>query len=140
MCTNTLFRFHVVLIYIYLYLLFTARGLMVSTPGYRSRGPGFHSQHCLIFREVLGLERGPLRLMSTIEELLVRYSSGSSLEIRGYGRGDSPRRPHSTLYPQKLTLTLPTSCGRFVCIVHLLTKAMEFSFLYILFLATRLWR
>jgi hypothetical protein len=34
-----------------------------------------------IFWEVVGLERGPLNLVSTIEELLERKSSGSSLEI-----------------------------------------------------------
>jgi hypothetical protein len=36
----------------------------------------------------VGLERGPLSLVSTIEELLERNSSGSGLEIREYGRGD----------------------------------------------------
>jgi hypothetical protein len=34
----------------------------------------------------VGLERGPLSLLSTIEELLDRKSSGSGLEIREYGR------------------------------------------------------
>jgi hypothetical protein len=34
------------------------------------------------------LERGPLNLVSTIEELLGRKSSGSRLESREYGRGD----------------------------------------------------
>jgi hypothetical protein len=33
----------------------------------------------------VGLERGPIRLVSTIEELLERKSSGSGLESRGYG-------------------------------------------------------
>jgi hypothetical protein len=36
----------------------------------------------------VGLERGPPSLVSTIEELLGRESSGSGLEIREYGRGD----------------------------------------------------
>jgi hypothetical protein len=36
----------------------------------------------------VGLERGPLSLVSTIEELLRRKSSGSGLESRKYGRGD----------------------------------------------------
>jgi hypothetical protein len=36
----------------------------------------------------LGLDRGPLRLVSTTEELLERKSSGSGLENRDYGRGD----------------------------------------------------
>jgi hypothetical protein len=39
----------------------------------------------------MGLERGPLNLMSTTEELLGRNSSGSGLESQGYGRGDPPR-------------------------------------------------
>jgi hypothetical protein len=34
----------------------------------------------------MGLERGPLSLVSTIEELLERRSSGSGLENRNYGR------------------------------------------------------
>jgi hypothetical protein len=36
----------------------------------------------------MGLERGPLSLVSTTEELLGRKSSGSGLEIREYGRRD----------------------------------------------------
>jgi hypothetical protein len=39
----------------------------------------------------VGLERGPLSLVSTIEELLERKSSGSGLEIREYDRRDPPR-------------------------------------------------
>jgi hypothetical protein len=39
----------------------------------------------------VGLERGPLRLESTIEELFGRKSSGSGLENREYGRGDQSR-------------------------------------------------
>jgi hypothetical protein len=34
----------------------------------------------------MGLERGPLSLESTIEELIGRESSGSGLENRDYGR------------------------------------------------------
>jgi hypothetical protein len=37
------------------------------------------------------LETGPLSLVSTIEELLGRNSSGSGLENREYGRGDPLR-------------------------------------------------
>jgi hypothetical protein len=43
------------------------------------------------FREVVGLERGPLSLVSTTEELLGRKGSGSGLESREYGRGDPSR-------------------------------------------------
>jgi hypothetical protein len=39
----------------------------------------------------VGLERGLLSLVSTIEELLGRNNSGSGLEIREYGRGDPLR-------------------------------------------------
>jgi hypothetical protein len=36
------------------------------------------------------LEHGPLSLVSTIEELLERKSSGFGLEIQEYGRRDLP--------------------------------------------------
>jgi hypothetical protein len=36
----------------------------------------------------VGLERGPLSLVSTIEEFLGRKSSGSELENREYSRRD----------------------------------------------------
>jgi hypothetical protein len=39
------------------------------------------------FWEVVGLERGPLSLVNTIEELLERKNSASGLEIRKYGLG-----------------------------------------------------
>jgi hypothetical protein len=39
----------------------------------------------------MGLERGPLSLVSTLEELLERKSSGSGLEIREYSRRDPSR-------------------------------------------------
>jgi hypothetical protein len=37
------------------------------------------------------LERGPLSLVSTIQELLERKRSSSGLEIREYGRRDPSR-------------------------------------------------
>jgi hypothetical protein len=86
-------------------------GLVVRVPGYRFRGPGFDSQRCQIFWEVVGLERGPLSLVRIIEELLEWKSSGSGQEIRINGRGDSLRWPRDTLYLQKLALTSPTSGG-----------------------------
>jgi hypothetical protein len=52
---------------------------------------GFDFRRYQIFREVVGLERGPLSLVSTIEELLERKSSGSGLEIREYGLKDLSR-------------------------------------------------
>jgi hypothetical protein len=50
----------------------------------------------------VGLERDPLSLVSTTEELLGRNSSGSGLEIREYCRRDSSRWPCGTLYPQRI--------------------------------------
>jgi hypothetical protein len=47
---------------------------------------GFDSQHYQISWEAAGLERGPLSLASTIEELLTRNGSGPGLENREYGR------------------------------------------------------
>jgi hypothetical protein len=47
-------------------------GLVVRVSGYRSRGPGFDSRRYHIFLEVVGLERGPASLLSTIEVLLER--------------------------------------------------------------------
>jgi hypothetical protein len=81
---------------------------------------------------VLGLERGPLSLMSTIEELLERKSSGSGLEIREYGRRDLSRWPRSTICAQKLELTSPSSGGRSVGIVRSRTQATGFSFFFFL--------
>jgi hypothetical protein len=46
------------------------------------------SRHYQISREVVGLERGPLSHVTTIEELLGRKSSGSGLESREYGFAD----------------------------------------------------
>jgi hypothetical protein len=79
---------------------------------------GFDSRHYQIFWEVMGLERGPLSLVSTIEELLDRKNSGSGLENREYGCKNPSRWPRSTLYQQKLALTSPTSGGRSVGIVR----------------------
>jgi hypothetical protein len=39
----------------------------------------------------VGLERGPLSLVSTIEEIFERKSSGSDLDSREYGRRDTLR-------------------------------------------------
>jgi hypothetical protein len=52
---------------------------------------GFDSSCYQIFREVVGLERGPLSLVSRIEDLLGRKGSDSGLEIREYGRRDPSR-------------------------------------------------
>jgi hypothetical protein len=79
----------------------------------------------------VGLDRGPLSLVSTIKELLDRKISGSGLEIREYRHRDPSRCPRCTLYPQKVALTSPTSGDRSVGIVRSRTQATEFSFSFI---------
>jgi hypothetical protein len=77
------------------------------------------------------LERGPLSLVSTTEELLGRKISGSGLEIREYGRG----RSFTLTTWHSLSAKFGTnffdirlSLGR---IVLSRTKATEFVSLYI---------
>jgi hypothetical protein len=60
-------------------------GLVVRVPGYRSRGPWFDFQRYQILWEIVDLEQDPLSLMTTIEELLGRNSSGSDLESQEHG-------------------------------------------------------
>jgi hypothetical protein len=87
--------------------------------------PWFDSRRYQVLWEVVGLEQGPLSLVSTTEELLERKSSGSGLGNRDYGRRDPSLWPCGTLYPQKLALTSPTSGGRSVGIVRARTQATE---------------
>jgi hypothetical protein len=88
--------------------------------------PGFDSRRYQIFWEVVGLERDPLSLVNTIEELLGSKSSGSGLENREYGRRDPLQRPCGTLYLQKLVLTSPTSCSRWIGVVRSRTQTTDF--------------
>jgi hypothetical protein len=68
---------------------------LATDPEVQSSIPGHYK------KKVVGLERGPLSLLSTTEELLGRNSSGS-LESREYGRRDSSRWPRGILYPQNV--------------------------------------
>jgi hypothetical protein len=72
-------------------------GLVVIVPGYRSGGPQVRFPATRRKKKVVGLEWGPLSLVSSTEELLGRKSSGSGLEIREYGHRDSSRWPRGTL-------------------------------------------
>jgi hypothetical protein len=84
---------------------------------------GFDSRRYQIFWEVVGLERGPLSLVSTIEDLLERKSRAFALESQEYGRRDSWHWPSGTLYSQNLAQTSPTSGGRSFGIVLSRTQA-----------------
>jgi hypothetical protein len=74
----------------------------------------------------VGLEWGPLNLVSTTEELLERKSSDSDLENHKYGRKDLVTL--TILYQLKLALTSLTSGSRSVGIVRSRTQATDFSF------------
>jgi hypothetical protein len=76
------------------------------------------------------MKRGPLSLVSTIEELPVRKSNDFGLENREKGRRDPSRWPRGILYPQKSALTSPTSSGRSVGIVRSRTQATEFNLVF----------
>jgi hypothetical protein len=86
----------------------------------------FDSQCYHIFWEVVGLERGPLSLVSTTEELLGRKSIGSCLENQDCSSRDLPRWPCNTLYLWKLALTSTSSGSHSIGTVHSQTKATEF--------------
>jgi hypothetical protein len=74
----------------------------------------------------MGLQRGPLSLVSTIEELLERKSSGSGLERENTAVGIRRADHVADFYPQTLALTSHTSGGRSVGTVRLRTHATEF--------------
>jgi hypothetical protein len=76
----------------------------------------FDSRGYQILLEVVGLEQGPLSLVSIIEEILERTNTDSGLENRNYGRRGSADYA-TPLCSQKLEITWPTSGGRSVGIV-----------------------
>jgi hypothetical protein len=77
-------------------------GLVVKSFWLQIQRSGFDSRRYQIFWKVVGLERGPLSLVSTIEELLEIKSSSSGLDNREYGPRDPSRWPRGILYPQNV--------------------------------------
>jgi hypothetical protein len=88
---------------------------------------GFDSRCYQIFWEVVGLQRGPLSLVTSTEGQLGRRSNGCGLEILKCDRRDPSRWPRGTLYPQIRALTSQTSGGRSISIVRSWAQTTEFS-------------
>jgi hypothetical protein len=77
-------------------------------------------------------------VLSVLKLCIIILSSG--LENRGYSRRDPSRWPRGTFYPQKLSITSPTSCSRTVGIVRLRAHATEFSFFFSFFILSSICR
>jgi hypothetical protein len=88
----------------------------------------FDSRRYQTFWEVIGLERGPLILVSIIEKLLGRKSSGSGLETEnkavGIRRADHEASSIGKSWDKCRRQAAVFSVG----IVRSRTQAMEFSF------------
>jgi hypothetical protein len=87
---------------------------------------GLDSGHYQIFWEVVGLERSPLSLLSTSEELLERENSGSGNMAVGI------RHPNDVALciRKKLAVNSPKSGGHSVGIVRSWTQATEFFYYF----------
>jgi hypothetical protein len=73
----------------------------------------------------VGVERGPLSLVSTTEELLRRKSSSSGLKTEITAVGILCADHATSLYLQNLVLTSPTNGSRSVGIARSRTQATE---------------
>jgi hypothetical protein len=88
------------------------------------RRPGFDSRH--YHKKVVCLERGPLSLVSTTEELLDRKVTAPVQKTENTAVGIR-HADHVAPSIRKSWQTSPTSGGRSVGIVRSRTQAMEFS-------------
>jgi hypothetical protein len=76
----------------------------------------------------VGLDRGPLSLMSITEELLEWKISGSGSRKHRLTAVGIRCTDHVTPLSANLTLTSPTSGGRSIGLIRLRTKVTEFRF------------
>jgi hypothetical protein len=78
----------------------------------------------------MGLERGPLSLVSTTEELLDKKEAAPVYKTENTAAGIRHADHLAPSIRKKLAITSPTSGGRSVGIVRSRTQTMEFSFVY----------
>jgi hypothetical protein len=100
-------------------------GLVVRVLGYRSGGPG-SIPSTTKKKKVVGLERGPLSLVSTTEEILDRKVAASVYKTENTAIGIRHADHVAPSIRKKLAITSPTSGGRSVGIVRSQTQTMEF--------------
>jgi hypothetical protein len=89
------------------------------------RRPGFDSRHYQK-KKVVSLERGPLSLVSTTEELLDRKVAARVYKTENTAVGIRHADHVAPSIRKKLTITSPTSDSRSVGIVRSRTQTMEF--------------
>jgi hypothetical protein len=100
--------------------------LMVRVLGYTSGGPG--SIPGTTRKKVVGLERGPLSLVSTTEKLLDRKVAATVYKIENTAVGIRHADHVAPSICKKLAIASPTSGGRSLGIIRSRTQTMEFSF------------
>jgi hypothetical protein len=96
--------------------------------GYRSGGSG--SIPGTTRKKGVGLERGPLSLVSTTEELLDRKVAAPVWKTENTATGINHADHVAPSIRKKLAITSPTSGGRSVGIVRSRTQTMEFSLVF----------
>jgi hypothetical protein len=97
--------------------------VVVSVPGYRSRG-------ATRFPEVVGLERGPLSLKSTIESYLEENVVAPAYKAENTAIGDPLRWPRGTPLSAEVGSNLADKRQSLVDIVRSQTQATKFSFFF----------
>jgi hypothetical protein len=98
-------------------------GLVVRVPGYRSGGPG--SILGTTRKKLVGLEWGPLNLVSTTEELLDRKTAAAVYKTENTAVGIRHADHVAPSIRKKLAITSPTSGGSSVGLVCSRTQTME---------------
>jgi hypothetical protein len=92
---------------------------VVRVLDYRFRGPGFDSR---ALKKIVGLERGPLSIVNTTEELLDRKVAAPVQKTENTVVG--------IRHADHVAITSPTSGGRSVGIVRSRTQTMELKLKY----------